>query len=254
MKTVTHFVVSGFVGLSLLVCVLAEAQPAEEKCRELYQEWHRILKGNPIITEPLYFTTNSPIKDLSDVVNKIHANRTALGLFLSKKMASETTYHDADIDLLDYVAGINLWFPEHPHNNIAPEITTNLARFREEWGAGVYEDPSKEVIQFVEKIRSQEDNENINPRHLAFIRRYGMYALPELTRQIRKHNSKHAFGAYLVASGQRHEYREYLENSQRAFTTVQAKLDHVRKRLEGMKTEVGAEVDLIKRMAAALAE
>jgi hypothetical protein len=161
----------------------------------LYQRWHHVLNAHPVLEEPQYFRKNTPFIDLTTVVEEIDSNRIAMAYFLCKKMATETNFQSQDIDLLEHVAGINLWFADRPTDNIGQVIATNLARFREEWLAGAYKDPSEKVAQLCEERLSKAGGANINPRDLAAIRRYGIFGLPELIRQIKRHNSKHAFAA-----------------------------------------------------------
>jgi hypothetical protein len=102
----------------------------------------------------------------------------------------------------------------------------------------------------------RERDGRIDKDTLIAIRRYGIFGLPELTRQMRKHNSRHAFAAYLVVTGQWDVYEEYISKSNQQFTNAEAKLEHVKQWLDELKRMTkGAETnELVQKISTVLAE
>jgi hypothetical protein len=230
----------------------------QARCEAIYQQWHIALAAHPAIGEPGYFRTDSAqARDLADAVRNIDSNQMAMAYFLCEKMATETNsgiYWYQDLHFLEYVAGINLWFADHPIDNIATEVATNLIIFKQEWLAGVYNDPSSKVAKLCEERLAKETSAKINPRDLAAIRRYGVFALPELIRQMKKHNSRHAFGACLIILQESNQFRDYLDHSDQQFATKDAKVAHVKEKFERMKLSGGAEKDVMKKISEELAK
>jgi len=211
------------------------------------------------LEEQTYFIIDGP-KDLADAVKAINSNKIALTYFLCEKIAASTnsgaTMYD-DLILFEHVAGIDLqWADDKPF--VAEEFEGNMNRFvatfREEWRAGIYKDPSKQVAQLCEKRLSKENGGNINSLDLIAIRRYGIFGLPELVRQIKQHNSKHAFAAYLVIVHEHEQYSDYLEHSDQQFTNVVDKISHVKKKVHEMDANAGGDFDVMKKISSALAE
>ena len=201
----------------------------------------------------MWFMTNGPA-DLSSTVNEINDNTIPMAYFLCEKMASETNFPYEDVGLLDHVAGINLWFADYQTDDIGAVIATNLTRFREEWRAGIYKDPNKKIAELCAGRLVKESSDAVNPRDVVALRRYGIFGLPELARQMKQHNSKHAFAAYLIIANQPNEYSEYLNHASQQFTNSEAKLNHVKAKVGEMKTRYGSEDDLVKKISAALSE
>jgi len=236
---------------------VAQDGTSQRKLEGLYQQWHVILEGNGIITEPLYFLTNSTsptLRELSAVNREINSNKIAMTYYLAQRIAAETNDPGDEVDLLEHVSGINLWSADHPTDDIGGEITRNLVIFREEWPAGVYKDPSKKIAQLCEQRMSKESTAKINPRDLSAIRRYGIFGLPELVRQMKKNNSKHAFAAYLVMVHDEDQYRDYLEHSDQQFTNVVDKINHVKNKFHEMDANAGGDFDVMKKISSALSE
>jgi hypothetical protein len=231
---------------------MSNAQTKQQKCETLYERWHQALAAHPILTEPMFFRTNTPFHDLTSVVEEINSNRIAMAYFLCEKMAAGTNQYP-DVDLLDHVAGINLWFSENPTNGIEQEIEKNLALFRKEWKESIYKDPSAKVAQLCEARLAEESGDVLNPRAIVAIRRYGIFGLPELVRQIKRHNSKNAFAAYLIITGQPLEYSNYIRHSNDQFTSVAEKTSHIARKFAEMNAHEGMDSDVMKNWSAALA-
>jgi len=247
---------------SAFVVVLSNAaeDPArQEKFEALYEKWHQILDANQaILTEPSFFSTESGPPELVATVTEIKRNGLTMADFLCEKLAGETAKKERlyrDVLLLERVTGIDLLRAEDQPfrlQNFSVNMSNFTARFREEWQQGVYKDPSKKIARLCEDRLPKEKGSSIEPVDVVALRRYGVYGLPEIVKQIKKNDSKHAFAAYLITTGQREQYAAYILETDKQFPTKEAKIEHIKDWVEKLKN--GAEnLDLTKRISAALA-
>ncbi len=252
--------------MSVLICTVfmgffpvslqSQSQKTDPQFESLYQRWHKALESNPFLTEPMFFQTNGVPEDLATVVTEIEQNKIGLAYFLAQKIAVGTNLNGVlyfDLRLLDHVAGINLWFPDRIVDNPGQNIAELTARYRAEWQQGLYKDPSKKIAELCNQKLSKEAGDDLNPHQVVALRRYGIFGLPELIRQVKKNNSKHAFAAYLIITGQPDEYADYLKHTNKKFTTPEAKIEHVKAKVEKIKTkEGGKDFEVVKKISAAL--
>ncbi|MCX7722460.1 MAG: hypothetical protein N2379_05295 [Verrucomicrobiae bacterium] len=260
-KNITMVVCS--VILVLIFCHSQGAESQAQKCEDLYQRWHELVAADPLMDVPFLFSTNgSP--PMTVVLAEIYSNRFDFAYWLCERMATNqypnmaegvfSTFYK-DLLLLGKMGGICLIYPllsdESPGF-----LERNFRKFQQDWKAGKYKDPSKEIRELCESRLAEEKADKLDPDALLPLRRYGIFGLPELTRQMKQHNSKHAFAAYLIITDQGDAYREYLSNSNQQFTNVEAKLKHVKAWFEGTKQGArGAEpAKLMENISKALAE
>lgn len=78
----------------------------------------------------------------------------------------------------------------------------------------------------------------ISPHDIIAIRRYGLYGIPELIRQIKQNGSNHAFAAYLIMTGSSLEYSEYIARPKQMHTSKAEKLAHIEKWLGTKKGRI----------------
>src|SRR5262245_53821288 len=168
-----------------------------------------------------------------------------------------------DVRLLREVSGVDLFvLLQSSRRQPGPDIGYLATEFQSDWRGGVYEDPRKEVAKVCEELLPKETNEHIDPLDIAHdispVRLYGIFGLPELIRQIKQHNSKHAFAAYLnvtITVRQKDDYTDYIRHSYEQFTTKEAKLEHVKGTFDAMKRTAGdKDYEILKQIAAALEE
>ncbi|MCX7722459.1 MAG: hypothetical protein N2379_05290 [Verrucomicrobiae bacterium] len=246
---------------------LVSAIAQDGNLEAVYQQWHAALDNNPFLDWPNFFSTNTRDTNFNMAVGAILSNKIALAYFICDKVASneyaETEIHGhqrlyEDLCLLRYLTGIEVSgaYLKPGEDNFWENAPKVRARFKEDWTAGVFRDPSKQVKELCEAILPQETDQKISPQALSALRRYGIFGLPELTRQMKQHNSKHAFAAYLVVTGQWDTYREFVSNTNQQFTNAEAKLKHVKAWFEGTKQGArGAEpAKLMENISKALAE
>jgi hypothetical protein len=243
---------SGCIALAIMAfcheCVYAGEQ--QRSFESLYQEWHEALNANKALGEP-FWRQLGPVREMNEA-------GLAFGVFLCEKVTDDANagmnlYQD--VQLLDEFAGVNLYYPEErtsPPQNIFAELMPQfVARFRQQWREGLYNDPSKIVAQLCQQRMSNENVASIAPAMVVGLRRYGIFGLPELIRQIKKENSKHAFAAYLIMTRHRTEYADYINHSDVQFQTKEEKLDHIAHYAEGIRP-YNAGNELMSRIISAL--
>ena len=261
MKNLLKFILFCTIGLVALLSAVSGNTVSTKECQEIYDNWHKALDANPDMAESMFFRTEGVPQDLSSAVRTLNSNRLVIAYFLCEKIAepkypiySGRAYRDAH--LLEKVAGIDLMRADDKpiiEQDFGQNIAKFFGGFREKWQQGVYKDPSQMIGQLCKQLLPKENNESIAPQDLTAIRRYGIFGLPELIRQIKKHNSKHAFAAYLIITGQRNEYANYIHYTGQRFISREEKIKNIVAKVEEMKTG-GSGLDVIKKIIVALAE
>jgi hypothetical protein len=243
-----------------------------EKCEALYTNWLAAVATGPGDGDGL--TSWRQDTPLAQAWREINSNKIAMAYFMCEKMAS-TQYTNADaiapwgrlyedVHLLNAVAGIELTRADDAPlfgQDLNQNMIRFTARFAEEWRAGIYKDPSKQVKQLCEARLSKENVPFIRERDfvngLVAIWHYGIFGAPELIRQIKQHNSKHAFAAYLFVTGRRMEkddYTHYLFFNDEQFLTAEDKIAYIKRQFEEMKERDGGNSEVMGKISAALGD
>jgi hypothetical protein len=228
-----------------------------EKCEALYTNWLAAVATGPGDGDGLSsWRQDTP---LAQAWREINSNKIAMAYFMCEKMAS-TQYTNADaiapwgrlyedVGLLNAVAGISF----------SRAYMVETTHFAEEWRAGVYKDPSKQVKQLCEERLLKENVPFIRERafDLMPICHYGIFGAPELIRQIKQHNSKHAFAAYLFVTGRRMEkddYTHYLFFNDEQFLTAEDKIAYIKRRFKEMNERDGGNSEVMGKISVALGD
>jgi hypothetical protein len=246
---------------NLLVLILgttgAKSQTMTDDYERLYQNWHQILSSAPALTEPMWFSTNGP-KDLAIVVGEMQSNRIGMAYFLCNRMAAQqytnmqvngSSVFYRDLVLLDNLAGINLIFPDDRSEPFGKGMAENFNRFKADWLSGVYKDPSTRITAICEAQLAKENTNTIAPDDILALRRYGIFGLPALIKEIKQYNSKHAFAAFLIVTQQREKYASYIKNSNEQFPTPIDKLEDIRTKTDTMRAGGNDDFQLVARIS-----
>jgi len=247
-------------GFLVSCSLLFGAQPEKqrEQFQEAYLRWHQAIAENPELSHPFFFQTQGGPVELVAAVKGIQTNGLSMAGFLCEKLASQEIPKErlyADVLLLEKVTGIDLFHAEDKpprDQNIRTNMVIFTARFREEWRQGVYKDPGARIARLCAERLGKETATAIEPNDVVGLRRYGIFGVPEMIRQIRKTNSKHAFAAYLIVTGQGEKYGDYIVETDKQFTTKEEKLAHIEKTLEKLKKNNGGSIDILQKISAAL--
>jgi hypothetical protein len=171
---------------------------------EYYNKWHQLLADNPIINDIQFWfdTEHNPNKDYVTTLNHILKNKYDMLDYLCNRIADKpspilhTLY--ADVYSLDKLGSVCLYCGVTYVNGVDNRISfvQNVPTFQNEWREGLYKAPDETVRQLCKKLMANKDNE-MNGKILAPILRFGIYAAPELVRQVKLNNSNYAFAALL---------------------------------------------------------
>ncbi len=253
-----------FLGLALLFRPATNAAETVERQREfeeLYSRWHRGLDTNMnSLSQPFFFRTNAGPPELVAVVQEMMRHGLAMTPFLCEKLAREKLTDRrlySDVLLLEKMTGIDLFHADDAsaaNQDFGANIVKFTGQFQAEWRRGIYKDPRARIAPLCEARLAKEGGATIDARDVVALRRYGIFGLPELVRQIRKSNSRHAFAAYLIITGQPDEYGDYILQADKKLTTREEKLADIEKRVANMKNNGGEGLQVIKDVEAALAE
>ena len=80
--------------------------------------------------------------------------------------------------------------------------------------------------------------DKIDPKRLAQIRRYGVYALPFIIENVERQNSPELFAAFLIITGKSDLYADYLEHPSSRFASREEKLSLLRSWASGNASKV----------------
>jgi hypothetical protein len=230
---------------------------------QYYNQWHDALDSNPFITEPVFFNTERTPRDYAEIVNNIFNNKLAVLEYVCDKVANGTSrniYRDAL--LIDRLGGVNLFYDKitFPLTTIRKNIENNVPTFQMEWLAGDYKAPDQIIKRLCQQLMSGSDDEASNVMHLAIdparlipLRRYGIFALPELIRQLKYTNSKHVFAAILAITNM-DEYSAYLRFSDRDYLQKTDKINLITRWYQKELEKDNNSNDIMKKIAASLAD
>lgn len=221
---------------------------------EYYYKWHQAINDYRL-TEPFYFDAQHTPPEYAEILTSILQNSMDMVDLLCNRIAngkSRKLYRD--VLLLDKIGGINLWASEENANDNGLKAINKLVPiFQEEWNAGVYLAPDEKIKQLCENLMLEKDHMAISPRSLLSIRRYGIFAIPELVRQIKENNSKYAFAAFMGITHQK-EYSEFIRKSNAQFIEKESKLDAIRKWREKAAQKGDISKGIMKRIEMSVIE
>ena len=224
----------------------------------VYQDWHEEIEKprHQMLQLARLVGTNNVSPKLVQIVTEIHQRRLDMAHFLCEKVANEGKIGLKDARLLLETAGI-YWFAiegEPRHTQDPAQLLKRLAsEFSRDWRDGKFAQASVNVrVQALCKaLESKQGDYVIDPDDLLPIRRNGIYAIPELIRQIQLNNSNHAFAVLLILHRDSQKYGSYIENVQQEFVSKTDKMTEVKKMIEQFKQGAPSESELVKLMVKA---
>jgi hypothetical protein len=132
--------------------------------------------------------------------------------FLAEEMRSEKDHFRLYqlVLLLNRVSGINLYYGSEEENYVAA-MPRFRDRFIEDWDSGKYSNATALLQSTWTYSDDTRRIERVDPKRLAPIRRYGVFALPFIIDSLEQHNSAELFAAFLIITGESELYAHYLE-------------------------------------------
>ena len=264
-KTIVQSIFALGIGISL-----AHGQSEAEKYEDFYRQWHRAVESYPVLNPSGWFDSDHGPEDLRAVVKEIKSHKIAFAHFLCERLANTQYQVDRvrpmsplyrDVSLLRVVAGVDLILADDKityDQNIDQNIVRFTAQFQRDWKAGVYADPGAIVARLCAERMTKPATGALQEFELSLvaIRRYGIFALPELISQIKTHNSRHAFVAAIAVMNEctQEEYFAYRDRTDELYAKPADKLAEFKKKYELWRSKGGGgeEFDVVKRTNAAL--
>ena len=236
----------------------AFCQETGRSIETIYNDWHAEIKTpkNRLLQLSRLVGTNNVSPKLIEIVGEINQRRLEMAYFLCEKVATEKEIGDKDARLLTETAGI-YWFAiegEARHTQDFVRLLSRLSmQFSQDWKDGGFAPiPVKtRVGALCKALAAKQSDYVINPEDLLAIRRFGIFAIPELIEQIKLNNSNYAFAAFLIINRDSKGYADYIEDCQQRFVSKEEKLVEVKAKIEQFKQGAALDSELVKLMVAA---
>jgi len=240
------------VGIGLLcVAVLGLAmnstqslQDSDSAYEEAYKKWSDAIDSNPNLGEPFWTRTDIGPAEMRNATGALLSFGPNLTPFLVKHLRTETDplrlYRL--VLLLNAVSGINLYYESGAENFYAasPKFRD---QFIHDWDSQKYSN----ATQFLTTLYPDENDDTltrIDPRNLAQIRRFGVYAIPFITERVKNRNSRRLFAAFLIITGNSDLYAQYIENPSGFFIGR----DHKLSLMKSWARENGSKLDKLQSL------
>jgi hypothetical protein len=187
---------------------------AQQDMREMYyNQWHQIIKDSKYIDVQNMFDTEHHLNNgYVETLNYILKNKYDMLDYVCNRMAegkSRQLYYD--VLLIDYIGGVCLFcgVDYEPFTNDSITMIKNVPTFQNEWKQGLYKNADKIVRQLSDNMMA--NNEKITMKSLSPILRFGIYAAPELIRQVKRNNSQYSYAGLLNIINLK-EFRDYIQD------------------------------------------
>jgi hypothetical protein len=203
--------------------------PQTSEYRAAYERWRRAIDSNPALGEPFWVSTDSGPVELRRAVADLLSLGPNLTPFLAEEMRSEKDHFRLYqlVLLLNRVSGINLYYGSEEENYVAA-MPRFRDRFIEDWDSGKYLNATASLQSTWTYSDDTRKIEKVDPKRLAPIRRYGVFALPFIIDSLEQHNSVELFAAFLIINGESELYAHYLEKPSDFLPERGQKLSYVR--------------------------
>ena len=129
--------------------------------------------------------------------------------------------------LLNRVSGIKL-YSSGGDENYYEQMPRYRDRFIEDWDSGKYLNATALLRSTWTYSDDTRRIERVDPKRLAPIRRYGVFALPFIIDSLEQHNSAEVFAAFLIIADEPELYAHYLEKPSDFLPEPGQKLSYVR--------------------------
>ncbi len=157
-----------------------------------------------------------------------------------------------DFSLLGYLGSIDIAVGITYQSNILMAITSNVPRFQREWRGNTYRTPDRIIKDLCEKLMLRNTsldagiNDEVNMRP---IRWYGIFAAPELVRQVKSNNSQYAFYALLRIFDSKEAAKFFTDKSgvRQAYVDKSSKIEAISKWYEQYR-DADHTFDIMKRI------
>lgn len=200
-------------------------QESDSAYEAAYQKWSAVIEANPQLEEPFWFQTDIGPAELRTATQTLLAFGPNLTPFLVEKLRHETDPARLYrlVLLLDRAAGINLYYQSGTENfyDAAPKFRD---QFINDWDSQKFTKATQLLRSLYQNRKEDTSAGRIDPKALADIRRFGVFAVPFIEENIRNRNSRELFAAFLIITGKSKQYANYIDNPSDRFTDRSEKL------------------------------
>lgn len=200
-------------------------QDSDSAYEAAYQKWSAVIDANPQLGEPFWFQTDIGPAELRTATQALLDFGPNLTPFLVEKLRHETDPMRLYrlVLLLDRTAGINLYYQSGAENfyDAAPKFRD---QFVNDWDSQKFANATQLLRSLYQDRKEDTTARQIDPKVLADIRRFGVFAVPFIEENIRGRNSRQLFAAFLIITGRSKQYTAYIDNPSGRFTDRGEKL------------------------------
>lgn len=214
--------------LTFIGAAMSSSQPpqdVEAAHAAAYERWAQAIESDPRLSEAFWLRTDIGPPEMRAAVREILSFGPNMTPFLVKELRRETDplrlYRL--VLLLNAVSGINLYY-ESGEESIYHAAPRMRDRFIKDWDSQKFQNASHLLRSTWRGGDEDESAERIDPKKLAKIRRFGVFALPFIIEQVEGRNSRELFAAFLIITGKSDLYAQYLEEPSSLFAGREQKL------------------------------
>jgi hypothetical protein len=197
--------------------------------RPAFERWRRALDANPALGDPFWVRPEGGPAEMRSAVGDLLSIGPNLTPLLVEEMRNEKDplrLYQLVI-LLNAVSGINLYFGSGEENYFKA-----MPRFRDkfvqDWDSGKFLDATSALETNWTPSYDPQARKGVAPAQLTQIRRYGVYALPFIIKELEKRDSPELFAAFLIITGESELFAHYLEKPSDFLPEREQKLSYVK--------------------------
>jgi hypothetical protein len=177
--------------------------------------------------DAFFFETEHGPHDLLKAVKEMENAGPNMTPFLMEQFRTETNgirlYRLTK--LLSKISGVII-YTENPQE-VFSSLQAHRDKFMQEWDSGEIVEPDQKLAKLPRSPEALSGPAKVVLKNTFAFRRYGVYTLPYLIREIRKTNSAELFATFLIITDHQRLYAEYLDKPGELFATKQDKLTFI---------------------------
>jgi hypothetical protein len=217
----------GLLSVSLLGLAMnptRSLQDSDSAYEAAYQKWSDAIDSHQELGDTFWVRTDIGPDEMRKATGALLSFGPNLTPFLVKHLRTETDPMRLYrlVRLLSAVSGINLYYQSGAENiyDASPRFRD---QFIQDWDSQKYSNATQ-VLETLYPDDEDVSAQRVDPKKIAQVRRFGVYAIPFITERIKSRNSRELFAAFLIITGNSDQYAQYIENASGSFTGRDHKL------------------------------
>ncbi len=197
--------------------------------RPAFEQWRRAIDANPRLAEPFWVHPEGGPAEMQSAVGNLLSIGPNLTPLLVDEMRTEKDplrLYQLVI-LLNAVSGINLYYGSG-EDNYFEAMPRFRDRFIQDWDSGKFLDAAASLETDWAPSYDPQARKGVDPKKLIQIRRYGVYALPFIIKELEKRDSPELFASFLIITGESELFAHYLEKPSDFLPEREQKLSYVK--------------------------